>query len=64
MQSVYDVCHGRSALSDVQIRILKNSEDVLQFASDLAQREISVYVPGKVPGTVMLAAFRRLCFSG
>ncbi len=62
MQSVYDVCHGRSALSDVQIRILKNSEDVLQFASDLAQREISVYVPGKVPGTVMLAAFRTPLF--
>ncbi|MCH4188712.1 MAG: sensor histidine kinase [Megasphaera sp.] len=52
------VCRNQSALSDVQIHILMNSEALLQFASDLSHREIAVFVPGRTAGTVVLAARR------
>lgn len=58
MSSIETICHSSSALSDVQIHILKNSEDLLQFASDLSHREILVFVPGQQSGTVVLAARR------
>jgi two-component sensor histidine kinase/PAS domain-containing protein len=62
MDSIYDICHGKSALSDVQIRILNNSRDLLQFASDISQREVAVYVPGKQAGTLVLAGRRTPLF--
>lgn len=58
MSLIETICHSSSALSDVQIHILKNSEDLLQFASDLSHREILVFVPGQEKGTVVLAAQR------
>ena len=39
MSSIETICRSASALSDVQIHILKNSEDLLQFASDLSSRQ-------------------------
>lgn len=58
MSSIETICRSASALSDVQIHILKNSEDLLQFASDLSHRELLVFVPGQKAGTVVLAAQR------
>jgi two-component sensor histidine kinase/PAS domain-containing protein len=52
----------KSSLSDVQISILNNSAALLQFASDLSQREINVFVPGKQEGTLVLAAQRTPLF--
>ena len=37
---------------------LQNSEELLQFASDLSHRELFVYVPGQRKGTLVLAAHR------
>ena len=45
MASMESICRTQSALSDVQIHILKNSEELLQFASDLSHRELLVFVP-------------------
>ena len=58
MPSIADICHEACSLSDVQIHILTNSEDLLQFASDLSHREVLVFVPGSKKGTVALAAYR------
>lgn len=58
MSSIETICRSASSLSDVQIHILKNSEDLLQFASDLSHRELLVFVPGQKAGTVVLAAQR------
>ena len=52
------VCRTQSTLSPVQIHILQNSEELLQFASDLSHRELFVYAPGKDAGTLVLAAHR------
>lgn len=59
MASIESICTSASALSDVQIHILKNSEKLLQFASDLSHREVLVFVPGRKKGTLVLAAQRR-----
>lgn len=56
MASMESICRTQSALSDVQIHILKNSEELLQFASDLSHRELLVFVPGRQPHTLVLAA--------
>lgn len=62
MASMNDICREKSILSDVQIRILNNSVDLLQFASDLSQREINVFVLGKQKDTLVLAAQRTPLF--
>ncbi len=56
MVSMESICRTQSSLSDVQIHILKNSEELLQFASDLSHRELLVFVPGRQPHTLVLAA--------
>ncbi len=56
MASMESICRTQSSLSDVQIHILKNSEELLQFASDLSHRELLVFVPGRKPHTLVLAA--------
>ena len=56
MASMESICRTQSSLSDVQIHILKNSEELLQFASDLSHRELLVFVPGRQPHTLVLAA--------
>lgn len=56
MASMESICRTQSTLSDVQIHILKNSEELLQFASDLSHRELLVFVPGRQPHTLVLAA--------
>lgn len=56
--SMESICRSQSALSEVQTHILKNSEELLQFASDLSHREVQVFVPGRKAGTVVLAALR------
>ncbi len=58
MMLMETICRSQSALSEVQIHILRHSEELLQFASDLSHREVQVFVPGKKEGTVVLAAFR------
>ena len=58
MATLEAVCRTQSTLSPVQIHILQNSEELLQFASDLSHRELFVYVPGKDAGTLVLAAHR------
>ena len=58
MATLEAVCRTRSTLSPVQIHILQNSEELLQFASDLSHRELFVYVPGREAGTLVLAAHR------
>lgn len=54
MKSFYQVCRDESSLSSIQIRILENSSKILQFASDLSQREVTVYVPGKMEDTLVM----------
>jgi two-component sensor histidine kinase len=56
LASIETICRSQSALSDVQIHILKNSEELLQFASDLSHRELLVFVPGRKEETLILAA--------
>ena len=56
MASMESICRTQSSLSDVQIHILKNSEELLQFASDLSHRELLVFVPGRQKNTLVLAA--------
>lgn len=56
MASMESICRTKSALSDVQIHILKNSEELLQFASDLSHRELLVFVPGRQANTLVLVA--------
>lgn len=58
MVEIASICRTASTLSPVQIHILKNSEELLQFASDLSHRELFVYVPGQRRGTLVLAAHR------
>ena len=58
MASMESICRTKSALSDVQIHILKNSEELLQFASDLSHRELLVFVPGRQANTLVLVAHR------
>ena len=58
MATLEAVCRTQSTLSPVQNHILQNSEELLQFASDLSHRELFVYVPGKDAGTLVLAAHR------
>ena len=62
MSPIESICQSASSLSDVQIHILKNSEKLLQFASDLSHRKIYVYVPGQDEETLVLAAQRRPFF--
>ena len=62
MSPIESICQSASSLSDVQIHILKNSEKLLQFASDLSHRKIYVYVPGQEAGTLVLTAQRRPFF--
>lgn len=62
MTTMEEVCRTESTLSSVQIHILKNSEEILQFASDLSHRELFVYVPGREEGTLVLAAHRAPLF--
>lgn len=62
MATMEEVCRTQSTLSAVQIHILKNSEEILQFASDLSHRELFVYVPGREKGTLVLAAHRAPLF--
>ena len=59
MATIETICQTGSALSDVQIRILQNSEELLQFSSDLSHREVFVYVPGKQDDMMILAAHRQ-----
>lgn len=56
MPSMETICRTQSVLSGVQIHILKNSEELLQFASDLSHRELLVFVPGQKKDTLVLAA--------
>ncbi|WP_288832244.1 sensor histidine kinase [uncultured Megasphaera sp.] len=56
--TIEDICHRDSALSDVQIQILKHSEELLQFAGDLSHRELQLFVPGKKENTLVLVAWR------
>lgn len=58
MTALAPICRTDSTLSPVQIHILQNSEELLQFASDLSHRELFVYVPGRCKGTLVLAAHR------
>lgn len=58
MATLEAVCRTASTLSPVQIHILQNSEELLQFASDLSHRELFVYVPGREEGTLVLAAHK------
>lgn len=58
MTALAPICRTDSTLSPVQIHILQNSEELLQFASDLSHRELFVYVPGRRKGTLVLAAHR------
>ncbi len=58
MTALAPICRTASTLSPVQIHILQNSEELLQFASDLSHRELFVYVPGRRKGTLVLAAHR------
>ncbi|WP_296828006.1 histidine kinase N-terminal domain-containing protein [uncultured Megasphaera sp.] len=58
MAALAPICRTASTLSPVQIHILQNSEELLQFASDLSHRELFVYVPGRREGTLVLAAHR------
>ena len=64
LSPIESICQSASSLSDVQIHILKNSEKLLQFASDLSHRKIYVYVPGQEQDTLVLAAQRRPFFQG
>lgn len=64
MSNIYEICHDSSSLSDVQISILNNSVDLLQFASDLSQREVSVFVPGKAKGTMVIVEHHTPLFQG
>ena len=59
MASMESICRSLSTLSEVQIHILKNSETLLQFASDLSHRELILFVPGKEKGTLVVAAARQ-----
>ena len=43
MTALAPICRTASTLSPVQIHILQNSEELLQFASDLSHRELFVY---------------------
>lgn len=58
MESMESICRRQHTLSDVQIHILKHSEQLLQFASDVSHRNIMVLVPGKEPDTLVLVARR------
>ncbi|ERT60096.1 sensor histidine kinase [Megasphaera vaginalis (ex Srinivasan et al. 2021)] len=53
------VCRDQSGLSAVQIHILSNSEPLLQFACDLAQRRLLVFVPAKAEEVFIAVAGRR-----
>lgn len=68
VDSIFDICREKSSLSDVQISILNNSSDLFQFASDISQREVTIYVPGKERGTIIVVGnktplFQRLSAS-
>lgn len=58
MESLESICRSQHTLSDVQIHILKHSEKLLQFASDVSHRNVLVLVPGKRQETLVLAAER------
>lgn len=58
MELMENICRQQHTLSDVQIHILKHSEKLLQFASDVSHRHVLVLVPGKRQGTLVLAAQR------
>lgn len=58
MASLESICRSQHTLSDVQIHILKHSEKLLQFASDVSHRNVLVLVPGKEKDTLVLAAQR------
>ena len=58
MESMESICRSQRTLSDVQIHILKQSEPLLQFASDVSHRNVMVLVPGKKPHTLVLVAQR------
>ena len=58
-RTVAQICRQSSSLSDVQIHILQNSEPLLQFASDLSQRRLSLFVPAREEGALVLAALKK-----
>lgn len=53
---VHQLCRDESRLSPVQIQILEKSCHLLSFASDLSQREITVYVKGKEKTRLVVVA--------
>ena len=61
-RTVAQICRQSSSLSDVQIHILQNSEPLLQFASDLSQRRLSLFVPARKEGALVLAALKKPLF--
>ncbi len=52
----YQLCRDGSRLSSVQIQILEKSCAVLPFASDLSQRDVTVFVRGKEENMLLIAA--------
>ena len=63
MPTIADICHSDSHLSDVQIHILEKSEPFLQFAADLAQRRLALFVPSSKEGFLVSAAVRKPLFA-
>lgn len=57
-----EICRKKSSLTDVQIHILQNSEPLLQFASDLSQRRLTLFVPAARAGAFIPVAVRQPLF--